>query len=258
MFVNFVFRNYDSYIGLTINYISKNWTLEKLLVHCGRTEGRHTSKNIAEQLYKVITEIPGLPENVHKVCTSDNAANMLCAIPNLTEKIDEGLGCVDHLLNLVVNECLAIPELKQGVDACKRLSGKTHKSYPSQDRIKLECDKINSDSSCEPIKCVKIIAPVETRWNSQLMMMRSILKLRPALERIREDLSKNTDPKLRCAIPSNEEFDQVIFPIFTIKKSKIFVLKSKNEFYQIFLLVNLKYSFLNLKTNIFEFFILLM
>jgi len=56
---------------------------------------------------------------------------------------------------------------------------------------------------------VKIIAPVETRWNSSLMMMRSILKLRPALERIREDYSKNTDSKLREAIPSSEEFDQV-------------------------------------------------
>jgi hypothetical protein len=43
------------------------------------------------------------------------------------------------------------------------------------------------------------------------MMMRSILQLRPALERIREDLSKNTDPKLRAAIPTNEEFDQVNF-----------------------------------------------
>lgn len=41
------------------------------------------------------------------------------------------------------------------------------------------------------------------------MMMRSILKLRPALERIREDYSKNTDPKLREAIPSAKEFDQV-------------------------------------------------
>ena len=184
------------------------------MVHCGATEGCHTSKNIAEHLDKAITEIPGLPSNIHKVCTSDNAANMLCAIPKLTEEVDEGLGCIDHLLNIVVTECLAIPDLKPGVDACKRLSSKTHKSNPAQERIKLECDKMTSvsqdDSSCEPVKFVKIIAPVETRWNSQLMMIRSIVQLRPALERIRDDLSKNTDPKLRGAIPSTDEFDQVI------------------------------------------------
>ena len=63
---------------------------------------------------------------------------------------------------------------------------------------------------CISVDFVKIIAPVETRWNSQLMMMRSILKLRPALERIKEDLGKETDPKLRANIPSEEEFDQIV------------------------------------------------
>jgi hypothetical protein len=125
-------------------------------VHCGSAEGRHTAKNIAEHLDKAITDIPGLPSNNHKVCTSDNAANMLCAIPKLTEEIEEGLGCIDHLLNIVVTECLAIPEVKQGFDACKTLSSRTHKSSIDQQRIKLECDKITKmskdDSLSEPSK----------------------------------------------------------------------------------------------------------
>jgi hypothetical protein len=33
---------------------------------------------------------------------TDNAANMLKAVPDLTKKIDIGLGCFDHLLNLAV------------------------------------------------------------------------------------------------------------------------------------------------------------
>lgn len=124
------------------------------MVHCGVAEGRHTAKNIAEHLDKVITEIPGLPSNVHKTCTSDNAANMLCAIPNQTEEIDEGLGCIDHLLNIVVNDCLGIPELKGGIDAFKRLSARTHKSSIDQQRIKKECVKMSKadDSSVEPGK----------------------------------------------------------------------------------------------------------
>ncbi len=229
MFIFVYFRNFDSYLGVNLHYISKNWTLVKLLAHCGATQGRHTSKNIADNLDRVIKEIPGLPPAIHKVCTSDNAANMLCAIPKLTEEIDEGLGCIDHLLNIVVNECLA--SVSEGVEACKKLSSKTHKSHAAQERIKLECDTINGDPSCEPIKFVKIIAPVETRWNSLLMMIRSIIKLRPALERIREDM--NTDQKLRLAIPSDEEFDQVK-KIFSIETSKIFVLKLKNEYFRIF------------------------
>ena len=57
--------------------------------------------------------------------------------------------------------------------------------------------------------------------------IRSIVQLRPALERIRDDLSKNTDPKLRGAIPSTDEFDQVIFKICKIT-SKKFGFKYKN------------------------------
>nr|XP_047145612.1 uncharacterized protein LOC124818636 [Hydra vulgaris] len=138
---------------------------------------------------------------------------MLAAIPKLTEEIQEGLGCVDHILNLVVTECLGIPEVKYAVDAFKKLSSRTHKSSIAQQRIKKECVRINNqskdDTNIETVEFVKIIAPVETRCNSILMMMRSILKLRPALERIRENFSKGTNPKLREKIPTSEEFEQV-------------------------------------------------
>ncbi len=54
------------------------------------------------------------------------------------------------------------------------------------------------------------------------MMMRSILKLRPALVRIKADASKtgsawNSDPKLRDAIPEFEEFEEIaaIVPVLS-------------------------------------------
>jgi hypothetical protein len=120
------------------------------MVHCGSSEGRHTAANIAEQLDKAIKEIPGLPTSVYKVCTSDNAANMLSAIPALTEEINEGLGCIDHLLNIVVTECLAIPELAEAVLAFKKLSSRTHKTSLDQQRIKKECNRLKKDESGEP------------------------------------------------------------------------------------------------------------
>jgi hypothetical protein len=134
-------------MGITIHYISKLWTLKKLTVHCGEAEGRHTTKNIAEHLDKAITQIPGLPTQVHTVCTSDNAANMLCAIPKLTEEIDEGLGCIDHLLNLVVNDCLETPEISDAVEAFRNLSSRTHRANLDQQRIKRECERMSKDDS---------------------------------------------------------------------------------------------------------------
>ncbi len=117
------------------------------MVHCGEAEGRHTAQNIADHLDKAITEIPGLPTQVHKVCTSDNAANMLCAIPKLTQEVDEGLGCIDHLLNIVVKEAIEVPELSRAVLSFTNLSNRTHRSNLDYQRIKKECDRVSKDDS---------------------------------------------------------------------------------------------------------------
>lgn len=55
--------------------------------------------------------------------------------------------------------------------------------------------------------------------------------MRPALERIREDLSKTTDPKLRAAIPTTEEFDAVqaiIGPLAKIEEMSHFFSSDQN------------------------------
>lgn len=47
--------------------------------------------------------ISGLKGSTTRFCVTDNAANMLKAVPIHNRKIDIGLGCFDHLLNLAVN-----------------------------------------------------------------------------------------------------------------------------------------------------------
>jgi len=51
---------------------------------------------------KVVGAINGLRGSTLQVCVTDNAANMLAAVPKHTKKVDIGLPCFDHLLNLVV------------------------------------------------------------------------------------------------------------------------------------------------------------
>jgi hypothetical protein len=120
------------------------------LVHCGPADGHHTAANIAALLDKAISTIPGLPSKIHKVCTSDNASNMLAAIPKKTEQIHEGLGCIDHLLNLVVTE--ANKEIADSLKIFTDLSSRTRRAPLDQQRIKLECSRINKDGTLEPGK----------------------------------------------------------------------------------------------------------
>jgi len=209
-------RAFDPYLGLTIHFINKKWELSKFLVHCGLAEGRHTAAMVASHLDKIITDLK-IDEKTNRVCTSDNAANMVAAIPKLTEQIDQGVGCADHLLHLIVLSSIkAVPEIFEALDSFKKLASRTHKSSLDQQRIRKECQKVsNDDSNPFPVTYCKIITPVDTRWNSILMMMRSILSLRPALEKIKSDQSTNsdktpaTDKKLQQAIPTQEEFDLI-------------------------------------------------
>ena len=159
----------------------------------------------------------GLRGSALRFCVSDNAANMLAAIPKHTKKIDVGLGCIDHLLNLIVKATNKIPEVEDALKECKDLSGRVHHTPLDQQRIKRECFHLHNDSTVEvDCKYRKIITAVDTRWNSSLFMAKSIHLLRPALESIGEgrfdDLEK-TDPKLKNLIPSPTSFqvlEQVI------------------------------------------------
>ena len=59
-----------------------------------------------------------------------------------------------------------------------------------------------------------MITPVETRWNSSLKMMRSVIQLKPALEAIK-DSTRSADSKLQELVPEPRDFEVIesIIPI---------------------------------------------
>ena len=62
-----------------------------------------------------------------------------------------------------------------------------------------------------------MISPVETRWNSTLKMMRSVIQLRPALEAIKDCTHRSTDSRLQALIPESHDLDMIetIIPILS-------------------------------------------
>ena len=161
----------------------------------------------AKKLDEVINSLD-LPEDCFKAMTTDNAANMRVACRE-SNTISEGLTCFAHTLNLVVNGAIKkVTKIQEGIDKFKRLAGACHKSTLYCERIKRECEDLNK-SGTTPVNYTKIIQPVETRWNSILMMILSIIQLRPALEGIRESTSRSTDPHLQELIPESDQFDAI-------------------------------------------------
>ena len=62
-----------------------------------------------------------------------------------------------------------------------------------------------------------MISPVETRWNSSLKMMKSVIQMRSALEAIKECTHRSTDSRLQDLIPENRDLDiiETIIPILS-------------------------------------------
>ena len=140
-------RAMDPYLGVTLHMISKNWELERYMVHCGPHEGRHTGQLVARKLDEVIVAL-NLPEdNCFKSMTTDNASNMKIACRD-SVSIDKHLTCFDHSLNLVVNAAINhVQEVKASVEKFRKLVTGCHKSTLYCERIKRACADHNSSSS---------------------------------------------------------------------------------------------------------------
>ena len=105
---------------------------------------------------------------------------MKAAIPLLTVGGCSSLLCGDHLLNTALSRSISnIKELKEMLENATKLSSKVHRSSLACQAIMKECREIDCDN-------VKIISPAAKRWNSNYMMLESIVRMKRALIQLRE------------------------------------------------------------------------
>lgn len=95
--------NNESYMGVTLHFIDKNFALQTILLKCAVFCESHTNANLAAEL-KTITQEWGLDKNII-LAISDNAANVKIAIVNGPGW--KFFGCYAHTLNLIVRDSLS-------------------------------------------------------------------------------------------------------------------------------------------------------
>ncbi|XP_065663331.1 uncharacterized protein LOC136085792 [Hydra vulgaris] len=140
-----------------------------------------------------------------KVVVHDAAANMRASFPN-SSQLSHSLICADHAINLVLQKAVEGCEpIQKAITKATRLSSKTHRSTLANELIKKACKDVG-------VAPIKVIAPVSTRWNSNAMMIKSILKIQPALE--------NLQNQKYDFIPTQAELQilAMIFPILELIK----------------------------------------
>ena len=155
------------------------------MIYCGLQEGRHTGALTGAKIDEVIRSLDLPPrDQCWKTMTTDNASNMKSAC-KIAEEVDDSFGCFDHTLVLVLKAGVeSVPFLDNTIDAFRRLSTACHESDLHLQRIKRACTHLN-DSGTNPCEYRKIIQPADTRWNSVLMMLNSIIELKHALLEIK-------------------------------------------------------------------------
>lgn len=162
--------------------------------------GYSNSERIAEVLTEQIWNIPGRTNSHTVSMVTDSAANILKSLREM-DVVSNNVRCLGHLINNAILEAFKHNVLNL-VTRCKHIAAATHRSHKTCEVIKKHCALHN-------VKYAKVIQPVKTRWHSMADCMSSILKLRKALEEIkdREDRSDAFIGKLIKAIPTKSQFD---------------------------------------------------
>ena len=159
-------------LSLTAQFIDENYVLQRDVLHSQEFSGSHTAVRIAEA-FRDMFQAWGIEEKVH-VILRDNASNMRKAM------IDAGypsLPCMAHTLQLVVNEgILAQRAIKDIVAMGRRIVGHFKHSVLNYSKL-FEIQKdVNPDQQTKRLQ-----QDVQTRWNSTVAMLKSLVEQKRAL-----------------------------------------------------------------------------
>lgn len=200
-------RNMTSFLGITVHFIDEEWKLNSFVLATDSFKGRHTAENIAEaydnviEKYRLTTKVSkvvsdnassmikafrvSLPEFIlHKTSEDSNATGeeqLIDLIPDLEEEmleenadendlfnyLPERVSCFAHTKQLCIKDCLQNPEFVKSYVG-KQL-GKVAKIVNTVRK------SVNATSYLQRKK-ITLRAQNVTRWNSQLVMLQSVLK----------------------------------------------------------------------------------
>ena len=185
-------RQMRSYLGITGHYISEEWDLESVMLGCNHIIGRHTSENIVSEfgISSKVKQVTDSGANIKKAFRSlqllgydkdkqsdtededcepeDKGEEDDCTLTTVhntlgSEATIEHQACFAHTLQLVVKDGLAkVGKIGVAIKKCSNLVSFVRKSTMAADVLQHETKLQTSNT---------------TRWNSQLKMIRSVLKL---------------------------------------------------------------------------------
>ena len=170
-----------SLLSLTAHWIGPDFTPKRAVLHAREFRGSHTANAITDAMQNMLCAWKIDKNKVH-VILRDNAANMKKAMDQLGVP---SLGCVAHLLQLVVHQGLLAQRAVSNAIANGRKIV-THFKYSPKAYSELE--DVEEELNIEP---KRLQQDVQTRWSSTKMMIDSLLHAKRALQAYASDSNSN-------------------------------------------------------------------
>lgn len=178
-----------NYMVLTAHFVDDDWILhKKVLNFC--VIPNHKGESIARLLEECMIEW-----EIRKILTItvDNASANDAALKDLIKRIGEWetpnvllqggenlhMRCVAHILNLIVNDGLAV--MNDCIQSIRNAVRYVRSSPQRLDIFKKCIENVKIESKG------LVIMDVSTRWNSTFLMLQSAIKFRKAFDRLKED-----------------------------------------------------------------------
>ena len=105
----------ESFLGLTIHFIDKNYKLVNLVLATKEVNEEHSGDNLVAWLEAILEEYEVSPHQIVGVVT-DNGANIVNACGKLHQKYEWiHIRCAAHTLQLCLKEGFAIPQIQSAI-----------------------------------------------------------------------------------------------------------------------------------------------
>lgn len=224
--------NVDSYLTVTAHMYDNDFKLKTFVLTTEKLDKNHTAQYIYEILRKIL-ENWNITNKVIAVVT-DSGANIKAAIKKL-EGIHH-IPCTAHQLNLVVSKSLKVQyysteyttsedNAADGAQGFNLLLKKCCSVVTFFKKSEIANRKFNEKLEQLGLPKLKLIQDVSTRWNSSLLMLERLVKLKEPLTCV--IMSLNNSPEI--IFPAEWKIIEDIIPI--LKPFNLMTIELSGETY---------------------------
>ncbi|MBR1987861.1 MAG: hypothetical protein IKA36_02355 [Clostridia bacterium] len=222
----------DPFISFTLHYV-KNYEMKKRVLKMSDLYQSHKSDDIKDFIETTIKEF-GLQKYCPMVIMTDNAPNVMKAVK---DSGNIAIGCACHRIQNAIKKTLSESELfKFLVDKCNRISNSFKRNG--------EWNKLLKEVQLEIYEQVmKPKSNVNTRWFSNIDVMKRMMQIKETAEGVVEALSLQLDESVRSNFIKDNTFDKyeievIEFILYIMDKlQKMSVLMSSDTFPSLSLLI---------------------